>query len=219
MQNTTPTTQEMIFAVCNRLEIPTRGDYAQHMSIAIESLREEVDLNVCLKTLSKYAERMRHCDFFDILYRMLFEDRNLEEAIDIVMNEYVDFARYDSSEFYDFMFSVGRESQYFELEKNQTMINSNIQLAEGPYVAAYQTWYGGMSRLATGDEVNDFINASSGSFANLYCYTSLEDAERDYNSDLDRLYCGGKPFDNVIEGYWYDDGVSDEEVWYNGESK
>jgi hypothetical protein len=97
------------------------------------------------------------------------------------------------------------------------MINSNIQFEEKPYVAAYQTWYGGMSRLVTGDEVNDFINASSGSFANLYCYSDLEDAERDYNSDLDRLYCGGKPFDNVVEGYWYDDGVSEEEVWYDGE--
>ncbi len=100
------------------------------------------------------------------------------------------------------------------------MINSNIQFEEKPYVAAYQTWYGGMSRLVTGDEVNDFINASSGSFANLYCYSDLEDAERDYNRDLDRLYCGGKPFDNVIEGYWYDDGSgSGDEVWYDGDSK
>ena len=114
-----------ILAVCDRLEIKTMGDsYAQHMGMAIESLKEEVDLNINLKTLSKYAERMRHCDFFDILYRMLFEDRTLEEAIDIVMNDYVEFGRYDSSEFYDFMFSVGRESQYFEFEK-KSIINQS----------------------------------------------------------------------------------------------
>jgi len=133
--------KKLILAVCDRLEIPTRADsYAQHMGMAIESLKEEVDLNINLKTLSKYAERMRHCDFFDILYRILCADMTLEEAVDVVVSEYVLFGRYDSSEFYDFMFAVGRESQYFELEKehnkeeleeNECLIHSSHEIGGG----------------------------------------------------------------------------------------
>jgi hypothetical protein len=82
-----------------------------------------------------------------------------------------------------------------------------------PYCAAFQTWSGGISRFVEGyEEVNSFIDSARGSFAKLHLFIDRETADMEYSAEVDRVYGPSrKQSENIIEGYWYDDGISDEE--------
>lgn len=119
--NTMPSIKERILAVCDRLEIPTSvGSYKGHMDMALESLKEEGVKPKVYHTLTYAINKgVRHCDYFDILYRMLIEDRHIESAINDIIEEFVEADDYvDTSEFYGFMYAVNREDQYRELWMN-----------------------------------------------------------------------------------------------------
>lgn len=119
--NTMPSIKERILAVCDRLEIPTSvGSYEGHMGMALESLKEEGVKPKVYHTLTYAINKgVRHCDYFDILYRMLIEDRHIESAINDIIEEFVEADDYvDTSEFYGFMYAVNREDQYRELWMN-----------------------------------------------------------------------------------------------------
>jgi hypothetical protein len=77
-----------------------------------------------------------------------------------------------------------------------------------PYCAAFQTWSGGISRFVEGyEEVNAFIDSARGSFAKLHLFIDRETADKEYSSEVDRVYGPSRKLsDNIIEGYWYDDG-------------
>ena len=109
--------KELLRKVCDRLEILTVGQcheiiYSQHMEMALESLKEEgVVINSKeYKSLKSYIERMRHDDFFDILHKILFEEKTVQEAVNEVIEMYKEDGDYVNSEFYDFMFAIDKES-------------------------------------------------------------------------------------------------------------
>lgn len=110
--------KKLIMAVCDRLQIPTVGQcqeisYAQHMGMAIESLKEEGVKKETTEKLSDFVSRgIRHCDLFDILYKMLIEDRHIESAINDIIFDFIEGGSIESQEFYDFMYSVNRVNEY-----------------------------------------------------------------------------------------------------------
>ena len=136
--NNTKMPTRLAYLVAKRLNILTpkqceNVSYAQHMLMAIESLREEkFDINTW--TLYYFVEKgIRHCDFFDILYSILLQGNTLEEAIDIVIEDYKFTGDYVNSEFYDFMFAIDRESDYNKLwnEWNSSLIHSSHEIGGG----------------------------------------------------------------------------------------
>ena len=132
--------KELLRKVCDRLEILTVGQcheiiYSQHMEMALESLKEEgVVINSKeYKSLKSYIERMRHDDFFDILHKILFEEKTVQEAVNEVIEMYKEDGDYVNSEFYDFMFAIDKESEYNELwsEWNSSLIHSSHEIGGG----------------------------------------------------------------------------------------
>jgi hypothetical protein len=113
-----PSIKERILAVCYRLEIPTNEPYEKHMMSAFHSLLllDEKFPNAYSRLAYSINKGIRHCDYFDILYRILIQDRCIDDAINCIIDEYKEAANYESSEFYDFMYAVNLERHYFELE-------------------------------------------------------------------------------------------------------
>lgn len=60
---------------------------------------------------------------------------------------------------------------------------------QNTYVAAFQTWNGGMSRMVTGVEnVQSFIEASRDSFAKLHLFIDEETANEEYEREWNDLF-------------------------------
>lgn len=72
--------------------------------------------NAYSRLATSIAKGIRHCDYFDILYRILIQDRCIDGAINCIIDEYVEAGNFESSEFYDFMYAVNLERYYFHLE-------------------------------------------------------------------------------------------------------
>jgi hypothetical protein len=136
--NNTKMPTRLAYLVCKRLGIITPKQcenvtYAQHMLMAVDSLRDE-KFPVNTWNLFYFIEKgIRHCDFFDILYSILLQGNTLEEAINIVIEDYKYQADFINSEFYDFMFAIDKEREYNELwsEWNSSLVQSSHEIGGG----------------------------------------------------------------------------------------
>jgi hypothetical protein len=165
-----PTMRHRIIAVCNRLQILTPNQcqettYAEHMVMAIDSFCDfEVKpskADYYEETLKKYGRNgIRHCDMFDILYRMLFENKHLDSAINDIRDEFVENGDFELNEFYGFMNAVGREEEYNKLWSTWHKSKKIVEVDENGQHLIQSSWEIGGGKVGHVSIMNELRNDS-----------------------------------------------------------